>query len=344
MEDATLVQPASSHLVLRSMNGDGVFPLAGEMLVGREVECDIPLESGHISRYHSKISVSPNGIFIEDLKSTNGTYVNGNRIGNRTRIGVGDEVAFHEIRFRIVSDESGDADATLMGGPVTSAAPAAAPVPEPEDTNPHIRDSITLEAPARPQTRPQPVPATTPVEPYPEEEVGENTQLLSATHLHRLVDRSQHAQRDVKAGSGARLIVLTAPLRGKVFTLEGAHMGKVWHIGRDNTSDICINDKTISSHHAKLNKVPNGYLLTALEAKNGVIVNGRSEDRVFLSQDDKIQMGRIELSFKEDKGEKVIETDEDDLLSEQIRNTRRLVIGALVTLTVLVGAVLLNMS
>ena len=121
-------------------------------------------------------------------------------------------------------------------------------------------------------------------------------------------------------------------------------MGKVWHIGRDNTSDICINDKTISSHHAKLNKVPNGYLLTALEAKNGVIVNGRSEDRVFLSQDDKIQMGRIELSFKDDKGEKAVETDEDDLLNEQIRNTRRLVIGALVTLTVLVGAVLLNMS
>ncbi|MDX1696212.1 MAG: FHA domain-containing protein [Ketobacteraceae bacterium] len=337
MEDATLVQPASSHLVLRSMSDNGEFPLEGEMLVGREIECDISLYSGHISRYHSKISVSPNGIFIEDLKSTNGTYVNGKRITGRTRIGMGDEIAFHEIRFRIVSDESGDAEATLLGDAIPPG-----PRPEPESTNPHVRHPAPTVSPEKRQLKPEPVPASAKPAPV-EDEPGESTQLLSATHLHRLVDRSQHAQKDINVGSGARLIMLTAPLRGKVFSLDDAPMGKVWQVGRDNTSDICINDKTLSAHHAKISKVPNGYLLTALEAKNGVIVNGRSQDRVFLNHDDKIQMGRIELTFRDDKAGNLVRDDEDELINQQLKKTRLMVMGALLTLTVLVTAVILNL-
>lgn len=330
MEDATLVQKADSQLVLRSLASNESFPLSGEMLVGREVECAITLDSGHISRYHSKISVSPNGIFIEDLKSTNGTYVNGQRITQRTRIGLGDEVSFHRISFRIVSAESGDADATLMGGQFSGTMPKLSAT----DTNPQIRTgNATLEAPAKEQT-----PAVEPAE--------DNTQMLSATQLNRLVDRSKHAQKDIQVGSGARLVMLTAPLRGKVFSLDEAPIGSKWQIGRDPTLDICINDKTISNHHAQLSKVANGYLLSATEAKNGLIVNGRSEDRVFLSHNDKIQMGRMELSFKDDKSAKVkpiVMQEEGDAISAQIRNTRRMVLAALVTLIALASAVAMNL-
>lgn len=332
MEDATLVQPASTHLMLRSMSSDDNFPLAGEMLVGREVECDISLDSGHISRYHSKISVSPNGIFIEDLKSTNGTFVNGKRINTRTRVGVGDEVAFHEISFRLVSEDSGDADATLIGGNIAQA--KAPPTPSPSDTNPHFRSNATVEAPA--------LNTTTETAPTPDES-GENTQLLSATHLNRLVNRSQKAQKDVKGGSGARLVLMTAPLRGKVFELEDAPVGTTWHIGRDNTSEVWLNDKTISTHHAKLSKVANGFLLVAQEAKNGLIVNGQSADRVFLTHNDKIQMGRMELTFKDDKAQPQATLDESEILNEQIKNTRRLVIGALITLSALAIALAANL-
>lgn len=345
MEDATLVQPASSHLVLRSLKNQTAFPLAGEMLVGREVECDIPLKSGHISRYHSKISVSPNGIFIEDLKSTNGTFVNGQRINARTRIGLGDEIRFHDIPFRIVSDESGDEDATLIGEipePSLSADAIAAEEFSESDTNPHIRAAnVTLEAPA---TEPQPVKPkeAVPVPDQQPEESADSTQLLSATHLDRLVSRSKQAQKDVKAGSGARLVVMTAPLRGKVYALEEASVGTQWQIGRDEGSDIQINDKTISGNHARLSKVANGYLLAATEAKNGVLINGKSETRYFLSHGDKIQMGRIELIFKNDKALPEVPVNEDAMLNEQIKNTRRLVIGALITLAVLVAAFVAN--
>ena len=45
---------------------------------------------------------------------------------------------------------------------------------------------------------------------------------------------------------------------------------------------------------AKLSKIPNGYLLTALEAKNRVMVNSQSQNRMFLNHSDRVQMGRID--------------------------------------------------
>ena len=338
MEDATLVQPASSHLVLRSEKTEQGIALAGEMLVGREVECQVQLDSGHISRYHAKISVSPNGIFVEDLKSTNGTFVNGRRIRARQRIGLGDELAFHELKFRIVSEESGEEDATLMGGEQTSVSRTGF-TPSPTDTNPQLKAAnVTLEAPGNHST-------TAPVTQNPQlaVEQGENTQLLNATHLNRLVTRSQHAQKDVVSGSGARILIMTAPLRGKHYNLEDARMGTEWLIGRDDTAEIQLNDKTISARHAKLSKVPNGYLLTAVEAKNGMIINGQSETRYFLSHGDRVQLGRIEIMFKNDLAvpqPAEVEDESDRLLNEQLKNTRRLVIGAVVTFAILAAAVM----
>ena len=106
------------------------------------------------------------------------------------------------------------------------------------------------------------------------------------------MSRSQHAQKDVQAGSGARLdnydrTTTRESLMGWK-TLRWAPSGKSAAIPM---SDIFINDKTISAQHAKLSKVPNGYLLTATAAKNGVIVNGHSQTRLFLSHNDKIQLG-----------------------------------------------------
>ncbi|MCG8670997.1 MAG: FHA domain-containing protein [Pseudomonadales bacterium] len=358
MEDATLVQNAATNLVLRSMSTNETFPLVGEMLVGREVECAITLDSGHISRYHSKISVSPNGVFIEDLKSTNGTFVNGKKISQRIRIDIGDEISFHKIAFRIVSDESGEADATLMGGSIVDT-DKLQPMnneltPGPTDTNPQLKavhintDNATIEAPSEAPAVQEADVAPQPIEEEPtpvrEQDAGENTKLLSATDLHRRVNRSQSAQKDVQAGSGARLVITTAPLRGKVYSLENEKMGTEWKIGRDPLSDIFINDKTISGQHAKVSKVPNGYLLTAAAAKNGVIVNGHSQTRLFLSHNDKVQMGRIELVFKNDKAVFKETHDESEELSAQLKTTRRLVIGALATLTVLAMTVLIVAS
>ena len=166
---------------------------------------------------------------------------------------------------------------------------------------------------------------------------GERTQFLSATQLERLVERGRMDQ-DLNVGSGPRLIVMTAPLRGKLFELQDAPVGTNWQIGRDTNAEICLNDKTISNDHARLAKVADGYQLTATHAKNGILVNGFAKSRAFLNHNDKIQIGRTELVFKTDENHNVSHPPVDKSASDGLRMRRYSIIITVVALVVLVTA------
>lgn len=63
-----------------SAMGRQVLLEEGETVWGRNPDADIPIDDEGISRYHFKVKVKDKVAIIEDLKSTNGTYVNGERI------------------------------------------------------------------------------------------------------------------------------------------------------------------------------------------------------------------------------------------------------------------------
>jgi len=71
----------------------GDIPLySGSLLLGRLPECEVLLQGPLVSRIHARISVQENGVVIEDLHSTNGVYVNGQRIGHSLLLREGDRI------------------------------------------------------------------------------------------------------------------------------------------------------------------------------------------------------------------------------------------------------------
>jgi pSer/pThr/pTyr-binding forkhead associated (FHA) protein len=68
--------------------------LTGDLLVGRLVETGLALTEGFPSRRHAQITMNGADIWVEDLGSANGTFVNGTRIAAKTQIKVGDRVLF----------------------------------------------------------------------------------------------------------------------------------------------------------------------------------------------------------------------------------------------------------
>ena len=71
----------------------GEFPLKGDkqLIIGRSSELDIVLVEDMVSRKHAKITLSGGKITIEDLGSTNGTFVNGEKV-KTSRLKEGDRI------------------------------------------------------------------------------------------------------------------------------------------------------------------------------------------------------------------------------------------------------------
>jgi len=75
-----------------------------QMTVGRDPACDCPLDFPMISWHHARISRVQGQLYVEDLNSRNGTYVNGARISSRTAIGPGQEIGLGSFRFQVLDD------------------------------------------------------------------------------------------------------------------------------------------------------------------------------------------------------------------------------------------------
>jgi adenylate cyclase len=89
---------------LLSTVGEQTIDLAGSrtLVVGRAVTSDVPIYDPTVSRRHAELSVTPSGVNVQDLGSSNGTFVNGTRTSGSV-VTDGDVVTFGKVAFRVVS-------------------------------------------------------------------------------------------------------------------------------------------------------------------------------------------------------------------------------------------------
>lgn len=94
---------------LQIMKGDSVgtrAQLAGDKtVIGRHPGCDLVLDDAAVSRHHSQITANNGSYWLEDLKSRNGTNVNGSTVEGRVQLRPGDVIGICSTLLRFCSDD-----------------------------------------------------------------------------------------------------------------------------------------------------------------------------------------------------------------------------------------------
>lgn len=168
-----------SRFLLESLDNGAQRQITAEVIAGRNPDCGLRLPEGGPeggpSRKHAQLSIAEGALWVEDLGSKNGTFVNDTRVSAKTRLSPGDRLRFDCVEF-VVHVAPGDTDAS--GDP-------AAP---------------STRIPLRPATGPRPVTAARPL-PRPLRLPGSSTGPKPAAAAPRSLDGTIARLPQVPAGS-----------------------------------------------------------------------------------------------------------------------------------------------
>ncbi|HUS83719.1 MAG TPA: FHA domain-containing protein [Anaerolineales bacterium] len=111
-------------IVRTGPNPGTVFELTKEVsLIGRDVTNDVVVGDAEVSRQHARLTRTPGGHVLEDLGSTNGTFVNSERLVAPRVLNPGDLIALGET-ITVTFDATSPEAAATVAQPAVTAEPA----------------------------------------------------------------------------------------------------------------------------------------------------------------------------------------------------------------------------
>ncbi len=103
-ENKTAVEVAL--LLLREHGVPRKFDLKmGPTVIGRREDCGLRIPLGDVSRKHCQLTCDRNGVFVQDLGSSNGTFVNNRRVQESPML-AGDRLTIGSLTFVVQMDGS----------------------------------------------------------------------------------------------------------------------------------------------------------------------------------------------------------------------------------------------
>ena len=85
-------RPARLKVVEPADRAGTTYPLGDELTVGRAAGCQVTLDDTYVSQLHARVFVRDNELYVEDLGSTNGTYLNRRKVSGPMVMKAGDRL------------------------------------------------------------------------------------------------------------------------------------------------------------------------------------------------------------------------------------------------------------
>jgi pSer/pThr/pTyr-binding forkhead associated (FHA) protein len=240
-----------------------------EITIGRQEGNTIRLTERNVSRRHARLMRQNGHVVVEDLGSSNGTRINGERISGQSAVKDGDLI------------QIGDYDLALQSEAAARARPSPAS-DEPSDSGVHAEPETEAEAPVMEDAS---AGAVSP------EQRRHSTAIIKMDQVEG--NRARKVQ-ELEAEEAPRLVVISAELKGQEYACIKTEM----KIGRTDDNDIAIDHRSLSRTHAKLVREENGeWRIIDMQSANGLTVNGESYAQASLNNGDVVELGHVKLRF-----------------------------------------------
>jgi len=310
-----------------------------EIIIGRDPSVDITIPSAAISRRHAKLTREGEAYMLEDLGSSNGTYLNDKKLTARLPLMSGDKIRFGKaitITYLAPTSEKAEKATAVRAQPAMPAGVMQTMIGE--------EPKVGVDASAPPQlsvaiaggsskvhTLTRPVLTIGRVE---ENDISIPSQIVSREHA-RLEQVNGGYKLIVTAEAKNPVLFQGRPLSGshilhhgdtfRIGSLDPGMMvtmtysspaeasqeiardivfgdKTVIQIGRDPGNDVVLTSPSVSRFHAQIVKVGQRYRVEDLRSSNGVFVNGeRVEGSAWLKPEDSIRIGQFRFVMGQDQ-------------------------------------------
>lgn len=263
--------------------GERRIPLYTSLSVGRAEGVDIRIEDDRtVSRFHARLEVRPDGVWLVDNNSANGTFLENERVTAPVRLQGDARIRFGATQFRF------EPIRTVTLEPEAVAA---------------LSDETIVAPPAGGETQPLRVTRPAP----------DSSGTLEPVEAEDLTLRGEDLEVEPVPPSGVAAIPEgggASPDQFRLIVNFGADVGSAFPLTKDvivvgraspeADYDIQLNDRAVSRPHAKLLRQADGFAIQDLESANGTWLNYTEEVTTLrpLSDGDIIKMGKTTLVYR----------------------------------------------
>jgi ABC-type multidrug transport system ATPase subunit/pSer/pThr/pTyr-binding forkhead associated (FHA) protein len=285
------------ELVLESNGRTWTLDSSRAYTLGRDPQGDVVFDDARVSWRHATISFNGRSWVIEDHGSTNGTFVQGQRI-HQMEIGAGSAVHL---------GNGTDGPLVTLSGAAAAVTPQAQPQQQPyaaQGAGAGWAQQPQAQAPAPQQIPHQQAPQAGWQQPQPQHP-------QAGAHIPPQQAPADNYVQKVPGGAAG-----APPVQGdrSPTTFHQFALGRVMRIGRALENDLVVSDLQVSRHHAEFHATPDGRMeIRDLGSHNGTYVNGQPIAKggsALLGPADIVGVGHSTFRIVGDRLEEFVDTGE----------------------------------